>query len=104
MLHDWKLKGYTCTITHDVENVVYKYIGTGYFPEVVARLEEKSGKFVYMNKKDKVIHVRKSQVKYLNKPSLEEIKAVLRYLDEELLVEGTFKDVCEYVNTLKEIK
>jgi hypothetical protein len=38
------------------------------------------------------------------KPTLEEIKWVLQYLDEELLVEGTFEEVCEYINQLKEIK
>lgn len=36
------------------------------------------------------------------KPSLEEIKRVLQYLDEELLVEGTFREVCDYVNMLGE--
>jgi hypothetical protein len=36
------------------------------------------------------------------KPTLEEIKRVLQYLDEEMLVEGTFKEVCEYVNQLKD--
>ena len=38
------------------------------------------------------------------KPTLEEIKWVLQYLDEELLVEGTFEEVCEFVNQLEEIK
>lgn len=37
------------------------------------------------------------------KPTLEEIKRVLQYLDEELLVEGTFEEVCEYVNQLEEL-
>jgi len=36
------------------------------------------------------------------KPTLEEIKRVLQYLDEEMLVEGTFQEVCEFVNQLKE--
>lgn len=36
------------------------------------------------------------------KPTLEEIKRVLQYLDEELMVEGTFEEVCEYVNQLKD--
>ena len=35
------------------------------------------------------------------KPTLEEIKRVLQYLDEELLVEGTFAEVCDYVKNLK---
>lgn len=38
------------------------------------------------------------------KPTLEEIKWVLQYLDEELLVEGTFEEVCEFVNQLEEIE
>ena len=37
-------------------------------------------------------------------PTLEEIKTVLQYLDEELMVEGTFQEVCEYINSLEEIK
>ena len=36
------------------------------------------------------------------KPTVEEIKRVLQYLDEELMVEGTFEEVCEYVNQLKD--
>ena len=38
------------------------------------------------------------------KPTLEEIKWVLQYLDEELLVEGSFEDVCEYINNLTAIE
>ena len=38
----------------------------------------------------------------INKPSLDEIKWVLQYLDEELMVEGTFEEVCEFVNQLKD--
>ena len=36
------------------------------------------------------------------KPTLEEIKWVLQYLDEELLVEGTWDEVVEYVNHLED--
>lgn len=36
------------------------------------------------------------------KPTIEEILTVLQYLDEELLVEGSFEDVCEYAQTLKD--
>lgn len=36
------------------------------------------------------------------KPTLDEIKWVLQYLDEELMVEGTFEEVCEFVNQLKD--
>lgn len=36
------------------------------------------------------------------KPTLEEIKWVLQYLDEELLVEGTWEEVVEYINILKD--
>lgn len=28
MLHEWKLRGYTHTITKDIQNVVYKYVNT----------------------------------------------------------------------------
>jgi len=38
------------------------------------------------------------------KPTLEEIKWVLQYLDEELLVEGSFEEVCKYVNSISELK
>lgn len=38
------------------------------------------------------------------KPTLEEIKWVLQYLDEELLVEGTFQEVIEFINSLEDIK
>ena len=38
------------------------------------------------------------------KPSLDEIKRVLQYLDEELLVEGSFEDVCEYIQGLESIQ
>ena len=40
----------------------------------------------------------------MSKPTLEEIKTVLQYLDEELMVEGTFEEVCEYVNSLERIE
>jgi len=43
-------------------------------------------------------------MKYQFKPTLEEIKQVLQYLDEELMVEGTFEEVCEFINNLKEIE
>lgn len=36
------------------------------------------------------------------KPTLNEIKNVLQYLDEEMLVEGSFEDVVEYVNQLED--
>lgn len=40
------------------------------------------------------------------KPTLKQIKWVLQYLDEELLIENdsTFEEVIEYVNSIKEIK
>ena len=40
------------------------------------------------------------------KPTLEQIKWVLQYLDEELLIDNnsTFEEVIEYVNSIKEIK
>lgn len=36
------------------------------------------------------------------KPTLNEIKRFLQYLDEEMLVEGSFEDVIEYVNKLED--
>ncbi len=40
------------------------------------------------------------------KPTLKQIKWVLQYLDEELLIENdsTFEEVIEYVNSIKQIK
>ena len=39
------------------KEVIFKYKGTGYFPEVVSRLQDKFGKFAYVDEKDGVIHV-----------------------------------------------
>lgn len=40
----------------------------------------------------------------MKKPTLKTIKRVLQYLDEELMVEGTFEEVCEYINSLERIE
>ena len=39
------------------KEVIFKYKGTGYFPEVVSRLQDKFGKFAYVDEKDGIIHV-----------------------------------------------
>ena len=59
---------------------------------------------IFYGRDKKFIDLVISMAKAERKPSLEEIKWVLQYLDEELLVEGTFEEVCEYVRHLKEIK
>lgn len=37
---------------------MYRYVGTGYFPEVVSRLEDKIGKVLYKDIDNNIIHVK----------------------------------------------
>ena len=38
----------------------------------------------------------------MKKPTLKQIKNVIQYLDEEMNLEGSWDDVCEFVAHLKE--
>jgi hypothetical protein len=82
-------------LTEDVDKV-------NLYPNLKAA-EDRADRYNY-NHKTKVEFKFRKAVRTIKqrKPTLEEIKWVLQYLDEELLVEGTFEEVCEYINQLEE--
>lgn len=61
MLSNFEYIGDTVNLLNCHDRKIYKYCGTGYFPEVVERLRN-TVNITYIDRKNKIIHIEEEEM------------------------------------------